>query len=126
MAAGATAPKDTEFSLRHQLLFFLGLLTEVAQDNKQALLDAGAAIYLMDVLRKELPDSYLVLITSRSKTWSITNIIEECGLSGLLNGRGLPDVRMRHAIYASFAALFTEAVVERRTRAYTLFGYSPA
>lgn len=112
-----------QFSLRYQLLFSLKLLAEIAQNNKEALLDAGVASYLMDVLRKEIPDSYLAIITSRNDTWSVANTIRECGLSGLLNGRGSTDARMRHAIYAAFAAIFSDMLVESRTRTHTLFGF---
>lgn len=115
---------DSDFPLRHQRLFSLRLLVEIAQDNRQALLDAGVAAYLMDVLRKEIPDSYLAIITSRSDTWSIANTIKECGLSGLLDGRGSPDARMRHAIYAVFAALFKDRAAGSRTWALTLFSFS--
>jgi hypothetical protein len=117
----APGPLGTEFSLREQLLFSLRLLAEIAQNHKQALFDAGVATYLMDVLRQELPDSYLAIITSRDDTWStIANTIEECGLSGLLNGRGSSDERMRHAIYAAFAALFKD---KSRKRSHSLFSF---
>ena len=80
--------------------------------------------YLMDVLRKEIPDSYLAIITSSSDRWSIADTIQECGLSGLLDGRASPDALMRHAIYAAFAALFKDKVAQTRTpRSLTLFGF---
>jgi hypothetical protein len=107
-------------------LFSLRLLAEIAQNSQQALLDAGVITYLMDVLRKEIPDSYLAIITSQSDRWSIADTIQECGLSGLLNiGQASPDAPMRRAIYAAFAALFKDKATKSRrmsrTRSLTFF-----
>jgi hypothetical protein len=114
-------------------LFSLQLLSEVAavsQDSRQALLDAGGMAYLMEVLRKEIPDCYLNIIAAGSGggVQTITDTIQEFGLDQLLKGRTTPNSRMWRAIYDAFVALFAPRADQNPThmpKASSIFDADP-
>ena len=108
-----SSASDDSFS-RYKLLFSLQLLAEVAQNNREALLSAGVVDLLMEVLRREYPDSLLITTTYRegSDLATITSIIRERGLHSLLQ-RNTLDTKIGRAIYATFSAVFAHTLAQR-------------
>ncbi|KAG6844009.1 hypothetical protein H0H87_010732 [Tephrocybe sp. NHM501043] len=86
---------------RYQYSFSLHFITAVARSdpqNKEALIDAGAANYLVDSLRA-MPKAYA----------AATQIIREYGFSGLLKLGSVPDHTIQQSIVSAITALFEDS-----------------
>ncbi|KAG6836025.1 hypothetical protein H0H93_012170 [Arthromyces matolae] len=81
-----------QFSLS---LHFIAAVARTSMENKQALMDAGAANYLVEAVRVVIPDAYK----------SATKKIREEGFSGLLKLSSIPAHPLQRSLSAAITAL---------------------
>ncbi|KAF9458493.1 hypothetical protein BDZ94DRAFT_1270575, partial [Collybia nuda] len=96
----------------YQLIFCLHLITAISRiipEGRHALANAGVIEYLIQVLQKEIPDSYFAHIATHIDHSEIPRIIRESGLTHLVQDRGAIITQIQPAIEEVFSALFPAA-----------------